>query len=129
MAQYNEQWAICLTDLLTEHGCATGRLAEKYTNGALSHGYISRMMVDGLLPPWATATEFLSHFDRKGAIKCLQAAGYPIPQDWQPEDPVEATVMFLRSLPGVSEPCRQDLLTEVKKTFTKHAKKKKKNAR
>ena len=115
-----------MTELLTKHGCATGRLAEKFTNGALSHGYISRMMVDGLLPPWATATEFLSHFDRDGAIHCLQVVEYPIPRDWQPADPVEATAIFLRNLPGLPEPGRAELLAEVKKIYAKYSKKKKK---
>jgi hypothetical protein len=50
---------------------------------------------------------------------------YPIPHDWQPEDPVEATAIFLRNLPGLPEPGREELLAEVKKICAKYSRKNK----
>lgn len=102
MAQYDEKWGECIRQLLEDYGCATGRLAEKFTGGVLSHGYITRMM-DGLKPEYDSAVRFLSCFDREKAMRCLEAGGYPIPNEWLAEDPVKAVDVALRTAGSLSD--------------------------
>ncbi|MEN6358139.1 MAG: hypothetical protein ABFD83_13780 [Armatimonadota bacterium] len=88
MARLSEDWKNCINDLLREFGCASGWSAEEFTQGALSHGYISRMMQKGVIPQWDSAVKFLSYFrstDHGKALtcSCLRAANYPIPTEWQ----------------------------------------------
>lgn len=102
MAEYNPEWGRCLRELLSEAGCASGRLAEKFTNGAMSHGQIVRMM-DGLVPQYGPKlVKFLSFFNRSKAAACLQILGYPVPRDWlRPQPPIPPEELAKR--PGLRQ--------------------------
>lgn len=87
----NEAWAQCIARLLEKHGL-TARAAAAKVGYRISHGYISDWL-KGRRPNAAAAVEFLQHFPREEAVECLEAGGFPVPEDWRdPADVLRAQV-------------------------------------
>lgn len=95
MTKLNEEWGKCIAELLAKHKL-TLRGARLRTGGAVSHTYI-KDWIDGVVPTRDVAISFLSHFPKEEAIRCLEIAGYSIPDEWsRPEDLIRRYVIACR---------------------------------
>jgi hypothetical protein len=96
LAEINQRWGQCITELLDRHGLST-RAAEMKSNRAATSTYIGSMK-KGTVPSYQVAVAFLGVFPKDEAVKCLEIAGYPVPQEWlqEMEDQLEALDIFLR---------------------------------
>lgn len=110
MVDAGRAWGEAIKRLLQTHKLSLKGAAVRggYT---VSRTYISEWM-DGKIPQYRTAVEFLSHFPKDEAMECLKAAGYPVPEDWQKrlEGPVTILANRLGAVEYLSESDEQWLV-------------------
>jgi hypothetical protein len=118
-SKFNDEWGKCIRELLDTYKLSP-RKAEEHTDGVVSDTHISGMYHQNKVPPYETAKDFLGAFilahpeSKEIAIKCMNAAGHPIPDEWL-KNPVEAVNHALRAtVPNLSEFSRKQILDLVK---------------
>jgi hypothetical protein len=84
------RWAECIRALLDKHGLTIRAAAAKAGRPGM-RTYIADWL-QGRIPQYRTAVDFLGHFPRDEAIACLEVLDYPPPKEWQPADRVREDV-------------------------------------
>jgi hypothetical protein len=84
MKSGSQEWARCIQKMLDAHDLSDRGAAVKAGRPSL-RTYIGEWK-NGQIPQYKTAVDFLEHFPKEEAIECLQAAGYPIPDEWREEE-------------------------------------------